>query len=296
VSSPASVLLFSRKLIYTTAQLWSWFVCFLYIKWWKFTASVRRILIESIVLILLIAAIALLLELTGTVFGHEFERLHLNWWQKMLILALATLMVWHRVKEWQEAKEESLFEIKVAELLRGMAILNRGSSQNAKEQNLKEFIKNVFISFQDIFDMKPDLHMNIMLPADATNSPNSVLKIMFQSPHSEYEAGVSFPSGEGGVGIAFRDGVMIYLPAIKYLHGIRIVGHHYKLIYFTYSKRDIPGFSSCISVPIKIGNKTVGILNIDSLRQNAFTFYHFDMAEVAAASIGIALDRYWRHP
>jgi transcriptional regulator with GAF, ATPase, and Fis domain len=253
-------------------------------------------LIESIVLILLIAAIALLLELTGTVFGHEFERLHPNWWQKTLILILAGLMVWHRVKEWQEAKEESLFEIKVAELLRGMAILDRGSSRATKYENLREFIKNVFIAFQDIFDMQPDLQMNVMLPADATNPLNSPLKIVFQSPHSEYEAGVSFRSGEGGVGIAFQDGVMIYLPAIKYLHGIRIVGHHYKLIYFTYSKRDIPGFSCCISVPIKIGDRTVGILNIDSLRQNAFTFYHFDMAEVAAASIGIALDRHWAHP
>jgi GAF domain-containing protein len=202
-------------------------------------------------------------------------------------------MALHRLKEWRNLRQESAFASTIAELFQEVVQLEviKGAETNNQEV-LQDFIRKVLVAFRGIFHSKGNAQFNIMVPDGET------LKLSLAEPADAVYLGKSFAPGSGGAGTAFQKKVTVYFPAVRYRHGISVIYEHhqgvaskdYDLLESIYEETG-EAFRSLVCVPIRRGTEIVGILNIDSRKQNAFTMTDIDIAQVAASAIGMAIDR-----
>jgi hypothetical protein len=261
---------------------------YVYILWWTVRFSTARWATESAIVVVLLASGVVVLEIASDIFRKHIELLHFPLWAEILILLVASWLVYHRFKEFQHAREESILATTVAWLFDEIARLHFVPGKEGNYAALQNFVHKVLIAFLSVYGSKRRPQMNVML-----QSGDGRLRIHFVEPTTaRYEDGISFASGKGAAGMAFSRGVTIYIPSIRFRHGIAIVEGKYELFQMAYEPCAIEEFSSVICAPIQCGGLTFGVLNIDSARQNAFDMTDIHVAQVAASAIGMAIDRY----
>lgn len=169
-------------------------VCFAYIAWWEVNEATRRALTGSILVLLLVASGALLVEIAGTLFGDEIHLLHLPTSLQIMILSLAAAMVFHRVREWRHFQQESLFATTVARIMPEIAWLQFDSPDpQANLENLGEFIEKVLQAFGPVFHSKHLHRVIVMLHDDA----DGLLKVRYFYPNNAMFNASVFERGEG---------------------------------------------------------------------------------------------------
>jgi GAF domain-containing protein len=65
----------------------------------------------------------------------------------------------------------------------------------------------------------------------------------------------------------------------------------YDFLDLVYEVSERHPFQSILCVPVRVSSECKGVLNLDCMKQNAFGEFDFDLADVAAALIGMAIDR-----
>jgi hypothetical protein len=285
-----SAILDSFRRLFSSAIEVVWLViCYMYIAWWTISSFGRRLLTESAIIIVLLASGMVFLELAGAFFGKHVEVIHLPLWGEALVLLLGFGLVYHRYNEFRQFRRESVFATTVANLFEEIALLHfvPGKVEN-NQQVLEGFVRKILAAFRIVYRSKRPPQLNVML-----KDADGMLRIHFAEPmNAEYEPGISFATGDGGAGIAFEKGVTIYVPAIKYRHGIGVVDEKYELLATIYRHVKVEHFKSVICTPVKSGSTTFGVLNVDSKRQNAFNMTDVQIARVAASAVGMAIDRH----
>ena len=277
-----------QRLFHSILEIFGGATCYIYILWWTIRFAAGRWATESVIVVMLLASGMVVLEIGSDIFRKHIEFLHLPLWAEVSILLLASWLVYHRLKEFQHAKEESLLANSVALLFEEIAQLHFVSGEKGNYLALQNFVHKVLIAFLSVYGSRRHPQMNVML-----QSSDSRLRIHFVEPAAaRYQEGISFKSGEGGAGTAFSRGVTVYIPAIRFRHGISIVEGKYELLHFAYEHSTIEKFSSVICAPIQCRGLIFGVLNVDSRRQNAFDMTDIYVAEVCASAVGMAIDRY----
>ncbi|HEU4881854.1 MAG TPA: GAF domain-containing protein, partial [Longimicrobium sp.] len=171
------------------------------------------------------------------------------------------------------------------------------ASDEERRQKLHDYIKKVLISFRAVFSDIGELQLNVMFP-----NASGQLEIMHRFPEDvEYQANLALEAGQGGAGVAFASGNLLYIPRVKYRHGVSIgmppPGNSsgpitYNLKELVYVPTNAEPYRSILSAPIHSATGVVGVLNIDARINNPFADSEFETAQVAASFIAMALDRY----
>jgi hypothetical protein len=286
--SLSEIVVLAGRLVQSTLEVFWVAICYVYILWWTVSSSGRRIVTESAIFVVLIATVLVVLEVASDLFRAHLELIHMPIWAEIGVVVVACSLVYHRYNEFRQMKEESVLAATVAWLFEEIAQLHFVSGEKGNYNALQTFVHKVLIAFVNVYHAKHHPQMNVML-----QDQDSRLRIYFVEPASaRYPDGLSFEPEKGGAGIAFSRSITIYFPAIRFRHGIGIVGGTYELLQTAYVPTEQEDFASVICAPIRCQGETFGVLNIDSRRQNAFDMTDIHVAQVTASAIGMAIDRH----
>lgn len=249
--------------------------------------SVRNVIMGSLIVVLFLAAIFLFLEIVGILWPDFFARAELPFWTKVTVASGATVLAVHRIVEWRDFRQEHAFPRTIAGVFERVALVDFNNA-DTKQNEFAKFVSQVLEAFVTVFKGKRDVRINVML-----YGRGDLLRISFAAPEGvTYPDHVVFKSGEGGAGVAFEQVSPIYFPATRYGHGISFKDGSLNLLEGIYKHLEGVKCKSVICCPIRVREKTVGVLNIDSQRQSAFDIRDVEIARVAGTVIGMALDRY----
>ncbi len=190
-------------------------------------------------------------------------------------------------------------------MFREASALNFNQCQDDAErlQKLDAFFTKVLEAYHVIYRERLNAKLNIM-----AFTTNNLLKIQFAYPiesKSRYDPKAEFASGVGAAGVAFQERYLVYVPAIRYRHGLAVILPRpgettsggslptFLLKPDVYVAVEHQPYRSLLSVPIPTadGNR-YGVLNLDSEVQNAFNDADMEIADTAACALGMAIDRF----
>ena len=143
--------------------------------------------------------------------------------------------------------------------------------------------------------------MNLMLPVVVRSTEKEKLQVMYQYPSTGqlgYDPTAQFEKGEGAAGLAWRDGLIVYVPAIRYLHAVTIQlpteGHPAArdVKPNVYKRVRLEPYASILCVPVQTATDIAGIVNVDCPTQNRFDEDAMEFASVAASLIAMAIDKF----
>ncbi len=274
-----------------TARRVGWLcVCYGYVVWWGISDDISRAITTSARWVISVGALILFYELAATIFGAQVH--HLPGWASGIVLACAAGLALHHVHEWESSRKESVFAVTVATLFGEISGLDFSEGDEAHKDFIqREFIEKILGAFGAVITSKASPVMGVMLPEDRGGV--DFLRVDTLVPADEtIDSTFELEEGKGAAGTAYRDGITIYVPAIRYRHGISLgpsstVG----LCELVYEPTLKQPFKSLLCVPLHRSRAAAGILNVTSRRQNAFRSFDIQVALVAASAISMVLDR-----
>lgn len=274
-------------------------ICAFYVFWWGVKHSVASFVHVLSKFVLLIAASFLVLDVVLLTLGHEAVVKLLDGSVRWVLLVAAILVFLHRWKEWL-TKREGLTFVKGMEPLfdsLGQVAFETGDE---KRQAVVDFVRRLLVIVHETFKEKLLTNVNIMLPAfDGT------LIIRYKYPsETEYDPSFCPEPGDGGAGLSFAETTIVYIPAVRYRHGITMKLPEYRGddirsvkppdfgfrpdIYVAVSKKKYEVYSSILSIPITGPNGTIGVLNLDSKHRDGFDDHDAHVANAYARAMGVA--------
>lgn len=133
-----------------------------------------------------------------------------------------------------------------------------------------------------------DLDISIM----RWNSERECLEIYYASTPPCYDPGFTLGMGEGAGGTAFMQQYSVYIPVIRFRHGVALVRQpddsiRMRVLLNVYKPCTHP-FKTMLAVPIICeGSATVGVVNLSSKRKSAFRGSDFYIAYLTAVILGL---------
>jgi hypothetical protein len=194
----------------------------------------------------------------------------------------------------------------VSFIIEESAALNLSGDSNEKFAQANGFLPVILSSFSPVLTQKPilkkwrkEVRMNVL-----THREDDELATSSSYPsEAVFDDSISFKDGIGVAGRAFATNKPIYVPAIRYNHGISIdVGKYnpegnydveddYDVEDEVFKRTWSETFKSVLCVPIPSKHGRWGVLSIDSPKQDPFGLFEIRAARVAASLIGSLLDR-----
>jgi hypothetical protein len=272
---------------------------YVYVVWLGLNITFRHIVETSASIALVLAAGMFFLETGAAIFHPAVAKHHPALWMQLTIVLLALFMLRHRLKEFSGLKRKPVFLSNTNVLLGEVAALDFNIADTiVRETRLNTFIMKVLIGFGAAFKDIGNVQLNVMFPDDG-----GCLRIRNRYPsEAQYDLNLALRPNEGGAGVAFERNSMVYIPRIRFRHGIMIsvptpspdgVVIEYDLLESVYVPAQPEPYKAILSAPVRSATgEVVGILNLDLRRSNPFSEFDFLTAQVAASFIGMALDRY----
>jgi len=291
-----------RALIASAGSTFWYGVCCTYLVWWSISLPVRRLLTASTISVLGLSSLFFLFESVSTFFHHHILETEFPLWGQIVIVLLAGGMVFHRAKEWKHQKQkwDLAFALRflLPEIRRFGDDIAAGGDKKAK---FIELANKIMSAFSAIFRETKEVKLNLMILGKDE-------KLRFLCFHPETARATyslkPFSLDRGGAGTACKSGLIVYIPAVRYRHGISVLlggsisvdmrlamRRTYDFVDLVYEVSERQPFRSILCVPVRVNSKCEGVLNLDCMNQNAFGEFDFDLADAAAALIGMAIDK-----
>jgi hypothetical protein len=291
-----------RALAASAASTFWYAVCCSYLVWWSISLPVRRLLAASAISVLGLSSLFFVFEGISTLFHREILTTEFPLWVQIVIVLLAGGMVFHRAEEWKRQKQkwDLAFALRflIPEIRHFGDDIASGCDKKAKFMELAEKIMSAFSA---IFRETKEVKLNLMILGK--DKELRFLCFYPETAQATYST-QPFSLGKGGAGTACKSGLLVYIPAVRYRHGISILlggsisadmrlamRRTYDFLDLVYEVSERQPFRSILCVPVRVNSKYEGVLNLDCMSQNAFGEFDFDLADVAAALIGMAIDR-----
>jgi hypothetical protein len=279
--------------------------CLLYVIWWGINAPVRRAVTNTAVGVMVIATLFFVFEAGMLLFSEQLVEHLVPIWVKFVVVGLGVVALAHRWDEWKRTKERSIFTSGIRYILRELVALRFPDNANERRAMLDDFITKVLSAFHAIFEKRASPGLNLMLPDEHTR-----LRVSHVFPAGkQYDPNLSLEPGCGAAGMAFSTVQTVYVPAIRYRHGLRVTYDRspvapfgpripdFELAGNVYEPCSVEPYRCVLSVPIiGIDGAALGVLNFDSFRRNAFNEVDLDMADVAAVALAMLIERYNARP
>lgn len=271
-------------------------VSYFWVCWWAVEPRQRFIIKLSARGILLFASIHFVIEVVAMLLDWKFlSIIHLPFYAKAVILAVAFYAFISKLMEIREGINESFIAVTVSSIFEEIAGLDF-TEKESQVKRLEDIIGKILMGFGTLFREKLHVRMSVMLPVSSGDG-KKLKTAYFKPDNSEFQLDLELAPGEGAAGKVFLSGALIYIPAIKYLQGIKMVrgsqgSYFLSLESLAYLPINMQKFSSLVCVPIVTSTGTQGVLNIDSRRLNAFSLKDFYVAYGAASAVAVVLDKY----
>jgi hypothetical protein len=277
-------------------------VCAFYISWWRlkrylWTDSKLR---KSASVIAVLASCTLLFEILLTLFHKEAAA----WLGKSAILVLvpaAAVLIVHRVGEFRSKRKEVSFATRVRALVD--AVFELGRQVNAapaqKQARLDSFVQALLTQLCGDLgtdESKRPVTASIMMLDDKEEA----LRIVYLFPvGTKYDPDIRFKLGEGAAGFCFQKSRTVYIPSIRYMHGIVISEVAGEVEYGLMRRLYVPIaeeyeiYESILCLPVTCSRgSTHAVLNVDSAYPDAFNVQDVDVLRAYARMLGDAISLY----
>ncbi len=254
---------------------WHGAIGLLYMYYWAGAAALRY-KIQRGALALLVASLFLLgLEVVWELWGVGFATHRLALVRALFWLAFFALLFSKR-QEWRERKQQFYFPQVAKEVAQ---LLAKSRAEVASERTLQTLLA----IFAKTFEKKGGAQANIALRVHSPALKKDVLKVSYKHPpEADYSNAQELPIGVGGSGYCWMTKTMVYIPRVKYRHGILQTlaeDRPYKgVLDVFHPPAKKPSFRSVLCVPLVVFEECHGVLNFDSIRPNAFSRVDFEQA------------------
>jgi hypothetical protein len=298
--------------------------CYILIYLWKFRFWLKSLVPATILGIFTIAGFFTILELTLKIFefverhgGARFlpvspENLEKllngceyalrvffeNPWVLVLLLLVEALILYHHFHEFHHRRHHRETLTTLGELLGPLndlaAFLSSSQVPADKNEARLNFMTVVFnTAFSKILAIWGIKHANICIMEHDTAA--GLLTVAYEnSGGKDFQVGFTLKPDEGAAGKAFTMNQQIYVPNIKYEHGVAVLPAKLEIVTSVYKEGKHP-FKSIFCVPIstsasiakKTASKTVGVLNLSCKGTSAFSDPNFVIAKLGGTILGL---------
>lgn len=252
--------------------------CAFYICWWRakhyiwYDPKLKR----GALFVAALSALVLLLDLLLFFIGKEIP----SWLGPSAIIFLvptALVLTLHRVGEVRKVERERSFANRIVPLADALTEFSEVKPEN-KEEALTDFVSKLLKQVHEEFGevKKASITASVM-----SKDKDGKLRIAYLfPPGTPYDPNVCFKPGQGGAGYSFQENTIVYVPSIRYTHGITISivseqgvpGFRYGLkrrLYVPISK-EFEIFESFLCLPVTSKMGTHAVMNVDSKNRDAF--------------------------
>ncbi len=215
-------------------------------------------------------------------------------WVSLGVLFILIMLVGYKRRESREQRRHEVF-LESAHL--AVNALDRLAFDSAKNRlrDLRDCIDSILGILLDTFAWKGSLNTNVMLPQE-----DETLKIEFVRvcPGVKYCKDFVPKPGEGASGLCFLNRAIVYVPNIKYKHGVelRFEGVNIRPTVQTEVYVKVPpefeSYRSVLCAPVAAHHKCFGVLNLDSHAVDPFDEKDYFAVAFFGAIIALALSRY----
>jgi hypothetical protein len=253
-------------------------LCAFYISWWRIKHYIwydpklkRGSLIAAA-----LCALILFLDVLLFSFGKEVP----VWLGRSAIFFLvptAILLAVHRVAEAGKEKGERTFADRIGPLADALTDLS-GIKPQDRDEALTNFVSKLLGQVHAEFTAVKKEPVTVSVMSRHTDGK---LRIAYLFPlGTPYDPNVGFEPGEGGAGYCFKENTVVYIPSIRYTHGITIsVATEGKKVGFRYGLKrrlyvpiaeEFEVYESFLCLPVTSPKETHAVMNVDSKDRDAF--------------------------
>jgi GAF domain-containing protein len=166
----------------------------------------------------------------------------------------------------------------------------QGEARKAAAEKAREtFLEEMMTRIKAVLEVASK--RRIALSLMRLDGDDLVIKFVCPKYDKDLDSNLKLRLGQGGAGVAYRDGIPVYIPSTHHLVGINLktsapTGETYKAA--TEKKEDKKeAYRSLLCVPVFGGNGIVGVLNVSSSKRASFYPLDFKIAKLAAALVSI---------
>jgi hypothetical protein len=276
---------------------WRIVVCAIYILGWRTKLYIRTddrlqkgvqwaAVPPAIILFLDVALFFLHIEITLWLGGIAIA----------LLVPIALVLLLHRVEEAMAKEAESTFATAISPIFEALCVAivsKRGNQQEALDDYVAKLLRNIC----DQLRKRMAVNVNVMFPDVAGD-----LRMVYLYPVGTlYDSDFSLAPGQGAAGYSFSRRKIVYIPSIRYSHGILVdlpelsQGADAKISFGLKPRLYLPIenkfeiFQSIVSLPIVSSLGTHAILNVDSMEEDAFNMHDINMLRAYAKALAAGI-------
>lgn len=222
------------------------------------------------------------------------------------VLVVLVLLVGFKQAELREHRRVTLFLEKAAQAVAALKELASIEKEGPDDsyQSLKRCVELILQVLLDTFASRGSLNANVMLLEDDNGDNRLRMTFVRVAQGVEYDQNFKPRPGEGIAGRCFREKAIVYLPRVKWKHGIQVklpksLGEKTKYsfcpnLYVAIHEKFEQYYCSILCVPVVAYGRCFGVLNLDSANPGPFRESDYLAVTFFGEIIGIALARYER--
>jgi hypothetical protein len=213
------------------------------------------------------------------------------------LFLVEALILSHHIQEHRRRHRETTTLAVLGELLLPLSHLSESlSSARDYQEHFAARIKfmEIFaVAFTKLLGLWGMKHTNICV-MEFDQSREELVVVFENSFGRDFDKTFTLKRDEGGAGKAFAMKRLIYMPNIKYEHGVGVLPKKFDVVTDVYKEAHHP-FKSIFCVPIANSSSNdqdpastpVGVLNLSSLGKSAFSEPNFVIAKLGATVLGL---------
>jgi hypothetical protein len=273
---------------------WRVIICAIYVLWWggkHFILSDDRVK-KGVKWAVIPSAAVLFLDIV-LYFFHAEIAVWLGGAALVVLILTALALMLHRFVEAVSKEAQSSFTARIGPVIDALSDAAE-APREMQRKALDVFVEILLKHIHEQLQERTPANVNLMFP-DA----NGNLRIVYLYPVGTiYDPDFSLKPGEGAAGYCFQKGEIVYVPAVRYAHGILVTlpamedGTEAKIKFglkprlYVQIESQFEIFASIVSLPITSPLGKHAVLNVDSTRADAFNFSDINMLNAYARVLG----------